>query len=73
MWASGLEQDTLVFPTFGVTGSRPQFQKHKKLSEGNITGVQTHTQKRILTLLGNCILGCSGIEELGPSCNKRGN
>ena len=43
-WASGFEQDTSVFSMFGVTGSRPQFRKPKKLSEGNITGVQTHTK-----------------------------
>ena len=42
--ASGFEQDIPVFPMFGVTSSRPKFRKPKKLSEGNITGVQTHAQ-----------------------------
>ena len=43
-WASGFEWDTLVFPMFGVTGSRPQIRKPKKLSGGNITIVQAHAQ-----------------------------
>ena len=60
--ASGFERDPSVFPMLGITCSNPQVRKPKKLTEGKITSVHAHAQQRILTLLNNGILGCSGIE-----------
>ena len=62
VWAKGFDQDTSVFSMIGVTGLIPQFRKPKNVRKGKLKSFQAQAPKQILALLGNGLLGCSGIE-----------